>query len=57
MKCDSIKQKIEKENKVKDKEGSTGQRNILMEATKPGKKTKKGAGDPEWYRESKGLHV
>ena len=57
MKYDNIKKKIEKENKVNDKEGSTGQRNILMEATKPGKKRKKGAGDPEWYRESKGLHV
>ena len=57
MKYDNIKKKIEKKNKVKDKEGSTGQRNILMEATKPGKKRKKGAGDPGWYRESKGLHV
>ena len=57
MKCDNIKKKIEKENKVKDKEGSTGQSNVLMEATKPGKKRKKGAGDPEWYRESKGIHV
>ena len=26
-----------------------------METTKPGKKRKKEAGDPEWYRESKGL--
>jgi len=47
--------KIEKGNKVKDKEGSTGPRNILMKTTKPGKKRKKGARDPEWYRESKGL--
>ena len=57
MKCDNIKKKIEKENKAKDKEGSTGQSNVLMEATKPGKKRKKWAGDPEWYRESKGIHV
>ena len=34
--------KIEKGNKVKDKEGSTGPRNILMKTTKPGKKRKKG---------------
>ena len=51
----TILKKIEKENKVKDKEGSTSQRNILMETTKPEKKRKKAAGDLEWYRESKGL--
>ena len=36
----------------------TSYRNILMETTKPGKKSNKGAGDAEWYiRESKGLQV
>ena len=47
--------KTEKGNKVKNKEGSTSQRKILMETTKPGKKSKKEAGDLEWYRERKGL--
>ena len=28
-----------------------------METTKPGKKSKKEARDPEWYRESKGLQT
>ena len=49
--------KIEKGNKVKNKEGSTSQRNILMETTKPGKKSKKEARDPEWYRESKLVYM
>ena len=42
MKCDNIKKKNETGNKVKDKDGSTGQKNISMETTKPGKKRKMG---------------
>ena len=40
-----------------NKEGSISQRNILMETTKPGRKSKKEARDPDWYIESKGLQV
>ena len=53
----TIKTKLRRETRLKIKKGSISQRNILMETTKPGQKSKKEARDPECYRESKGLQV
>jgi len=50
----TIKTKLRMETRLKIKRGALVKGIILMETTKPGKKSsKKGTGDPEWYRESK----